>query len=118
MRLIHRLEPVFWLLFGAGGFMSALLLPGLLLGFGLGLPLGWWSEYAGSYHRVRGLVANPIGGPLVALILSLVCWHGAHHLRHFALDLGMKRYEAPVAFTLYGLAALSTAACFVAVASL
>ena len=56
-------------------------------------------------------MANPIGGTLIA-------WHSAHHLRHFALDLGLKRYEAPVAFALYGLAAVSTAACFLAVASL
>jgi fumarate reductase subunit D len=118
VNLIHRFEPIFWLLFGAGGFMAALLLPGLLLGFGIGLPLGWWSDYAGSYHRVRALVANPIGAPLVAVVLSLVCWHGAHHLRHFALDLGLKRYEAPVAFTLYGLAFASTLACFAAAGSL
>ena len=118
MSLIHRLEPLFWLLFGAGGFVAALLLPGLVLGFALGGPLGWWSEYATSYHRVRALVGNPIGAPLAALIVSLIAWHSAHHLRHFALDLGLKRLEMPVSFALYGLAALTTAASVVAVGRL
>jgi fumarate reductase subunit D len=115
---IHRLEPIWWLLFGAGGFATALFLPGLLLGFSLGTPLGWWSDYAVSYHRVRALVANPIGGPLIALLLSLMAWHSAHHLRHFALDIGWKRLEMPISIALYGLAAVTTLASFAAVARL
>ncbi len=106
------------MLFGAGGFATALFLPGLLVGFALGVPLGWWSDYAVSFSRVRGLVANPIGGPLVALLLSLMAWHSAHHLRHFALDMGWNRLELPIALALYGLAALTTAASFAAVAQL
>ena len=107
MRLIHRLEPIWWLLFGAGGFAAALFLPGLLIGLELGA-LGAWSDYATSYHRVHGLVSSLFGRVILATILSLIFWHGAHHLRHFALDLGLKRLEALVSYTLYGLALLST----------
>lgn len=107
MSLIHRLEPLWWLLFGAGGFAAALFLPGLLLGLELGA-LGAFGEYATSYHRVHGLVANLFGRVILAAVLSLVFWHSAHHLRHFALDLGLKRIEAVVAYTLYGLALVST----------
>ena len=107
MRLIHRLEPIWWLLFGAGGFVAALFLPGLLLGLELGA-LGAWSDYATSYHRVHGLVSNVVGRVILATILSLIFWHGAHHLRHFALDLGLKRLETLVTYALYGLALLST----------
>ena len=114
MSLIHRLEPIWWLLFGAGGFATALFLPGLLLGFALWTPLGWWSDYAVSYHRVRGLVANPIGAPLMVILLSLMAWHSAHHLRHFALDVGLKRFEAPISALLYALAAVTTLASVVA----
>ncbi len=118
MNPIHRLEPIWWLLFGAGGFATALFLPGLLLGFVLGTPLGWWSDYAVSYHRVRALVANPIGGPLIAVLLSLMAWHSAHHLRHFTLDVGLKRFEMPIAGVLYGLAGVTTVASLVAVGRL
>ena len=118
MRLIYRLEPVFWLLFGAGGFAAALILPALFFGVVIASPMGWFSEYATSYHRVRGLVANPIGGPLVAAVLSLIFWHGAHHIRHFLLDLGFERFHALIAFGLYGLALLGTAASFGAIAAL
>ncbi|MEE2702753.1 MAG: fumarate reductase subunit FrdD [Myxococcota bacterium] len=118
MRLIYRLEPLFWLLFGAGGFAAALILPALLFGLTIAGPMGWLSDYAVSYHRVRGLVANPIGGPIVAAVASLVLWHGAHHTRHFLLDLGFARLHAPVAFGLYGLALLGTGASFAALAAL
>ena len=35
------LEPGLWLLFSAGGMLSALLMPSLLFLFGLAFPLGW-----------------------------------------------------------------------------
>ena len=58
------------------------------------------------------------GGPLMALLLSLMAWHSAHHLRHFALDIGLKRFETALTVALYGLAALTTLASFVAAARL
>lgn len=118
MRLIYRFEPVFWLLFGAGGFAAALILPALIFGLLIAGPMGWLSDYAISYHRVRDLVGNPIGGLIVAAVASLVLWHGAHHTRHFLLDLGLARFHAPLAFTLYGLALLGTGATLAAVISL
>ncbi|NRA03214.1 MAG: fumarate reductase subunit D [Myxococcales bacterium] len=118
MRLIYRFEAMFWLLFGAGGFAAALILPALLFGLTIAGPMGWLSDYAVSYHRMRGLVANPIGGPIVAAVASLVLWNGAHHVRHFLLDLGFARYHAPLAFGLYGLALLGTGASFAALAAL
>src|SRR5438309_1280916 len=35
------IEPLLWLLFSAGGVLAALLLPVLLLLFGVAFPLGW-----------------------------------------------------------------------------
>jgi fumarate reductase subunit D len=117
VRLIHRLEPIWWLLFGAGGFVAALILPGLVIGLELGA-LGAFGDYATSYHRVHGLVSNPAGRVILAGVLCLVFWHSAHHLRHFALDLGLKRIEALVAYGVYGLALLSSLATIAAVAAL
>ncbi len=52
MKLIHKLEPLFWLLFGGGGFIAAFCLPGLLIGGGLLAPLGV-SESGLSYERAH-----------------------------------------------------------------
>lgn len=118
MSLIHRLEPLFWILFGAGGFVAALFFPALLLGLTLAGPLGLFGSYATDYHRMYGLVANPLGRLLVFAIISLALWHAAHHLRHLLLDLGLKPVEGLVCYALYGLALAGTVATLGAVASL
>jgi fumarate reductase subunit D len=118
VRLLHRLEPIFWMLFGAGGFAAALILPALMFGVTIAAPLGWFSEYAIAYHRVRGLVANPLGQLIMVAVIALTLWHAAHHLRHLLLDLGLERLHAPLAYVLYGLALLGTLASIRAVASL
>jgi fumarate reductase subunit D len=103
-RLIHALEPLWWGLFVTGTFLSALLLPGVLLVLGLGAPLGLVSPDAIAYERMHGLVAS-LPGRLVALALVVTClWNGAHHLRHFNIDLGGLSRDIPVAMVLYGIA--------------
>ena len=109
MKLVHRLEPLFWLLFGAGGFAAALILPMLFFVLAIGFPLGWFGDATTTFVRMRTLFANPVGQLLLIAIPSLTFWHSAHHLRHFALDLGFERLEGPVSFALYGGAALGTA---------
>jgi fumarate reductase subunit D len=118
LRLIHRLEPLLWALFGAGGFVAALLFPGLVLGLLLAGPADLLSDYATSYARMHGLASNPVGRLLVFAMVSLVFWHSAHHLRHFFLDLGLKRLEGPLCYALYGLALAGTAVALRSVAAL
>ncbi len=102
--VIHALEPLWWGLFVTGTFLSALLLPGVLLVLGLGVPLGFVGEGAVAYERMHGLVAS-IPGRLVALGLVVTClWNGAHHLRHFNIDLGGLSRDVPVAIVLYAIA--------------
>lgn len=88
--LLLRLEPVIWLLFGAGIMVGTILLPGYLLTMGLGVPLGIVPEQALSYERLHGMIAHPIGGLVfrgVALaLIALPLWKGAHHLRALSVD--------------------------------
>jgi len=118
VRLLHKLEPVLWLLFGAGGFAAALILPALMFGITIAWPMGWVSDYASSYHRVHAIAASPPGRLVLAAVIVLVLWHAAHHLRHLALDLGLGRIHAPLAWLLYGLALIGSLAGLHAVASL
>ncbi len=108
MRLIRLLEPLWWILFGAGGFAAALVLPALLLCVGLLFPLGVFGEPIDTFNRMRTLFGNPIGQGVLILVISLTFWHAAHHLRHFAYDLGLHEFATPVSFLLYGGAAVAT----------
>ena len=118
MSLLHKLEPLLWLLFGVGGATAAMFLPGLFFCVAIAAPLGWLPADAIAHHRLHALVANPIGGLLLATVISLVFWHGAHHLRHFALDIGLGALQTPIAYVLYGLALLGTVTAFATVAGL
>ncbi|MGA8391575.1 MAG: fumarate reductase subunit FrdD, partial [Burkholderiaceae bacterium] len=54
-------EPIIWLLFGAGGMLSALVAPVLVLITGLLVPLGLLSKDVMSYSRVLAFAQNPLG---------------------------------------------------------
>ncbi|MFQ5515358.1 MAG: fumarate reductase subunit FrdD [Myxococcota bacterium] len=118
MRPIQRLEPLFWMLFGAGGFAAALVLPALFFVLAVAFPLGWFGDPIECFHRMRTLFANPVGKGLLGAVLVLTFWHSAHHLRHFALDLGLHRHQGAVSYGLYSLALLATLATVSVLASL
>ena len=96
-------EPLLWMLFSAGGVMSAMLMPILLLIFGVAIPLGWIG--APSAERMAWLLANP----LVRLVLIALCvlslFHWAHRFRHTLYDgLQIKHLNEVIAIGSYGLA--------------
>jgi fumarate reductase subunit D len=106
------------MLFGAGGAAAAAVLPALFFAVAVAAPLGWISPEAISHHRMYGLAANPIARLVLAAVISLTFWHSAHHLRHFAIDLGLRRVELLLCYVLYGLALAGTVAAVAAVAAL
>ena len=117
MSLIGKLEALFWMLFGAGGFLAAFFLPGLILGVLLIGGSGGF-EIGLAYDRVHLLVASGPGRVLVGAFLVLVIWHCAHHLRHLALDLGGHALAAPAAYLCYAGAIAGSIAAIRAVAAL
>jgi fumarate reductase subunit D len=55
----------------------------------------------------------------VALGLVVTClWNGAHHLRHFNIDLGGLSRDVPVAIALYGIAIVGSLLALVEVIAL
>jgi fumarate reductase subunit D len=101
-RLIASLEPVWWGLFVTGTALSAILLPGWILTIGLGVG---FAPDALSYDRVHALGANLLGRAFLVVLVVACLWNGAHHLRHFNIDLGGLSRDAAVATLLYALAA-------------
>jgi fumarate reductase subunit D len=99
-RVIVALEPLWWGLFVTGTALSSILLPGWLLTVGLGVG----SSDALAWERAHELGASLPGRVfLVALVVSCL-WNGAHHLRHFNIDLGGLSRDTAVATLLYALA--------------
>lgn len=97
----HRhTEPLRWLLFGAGGVIAALLLPGLALGIGLLAPLGLVDLAA------LGPTALGLWGFVVRLglhgVVALLVFHAGHRVYHGLHDLRLPRGRLAWALT-YGL---------------
>jgi fumarate reductase subunit D len=110
MGLIHKLEPLWWLLFGAGGFAAAMILPAFFLCVLIAFPLGLLGEPIETFQRMRTLFANPVGQLVLIGVLVLTFWHAAHHIRHLALDLGLESMEGPVSVICYSLAGIASLA--------
>lgn len=121
--LLLRLEPLIWLLFGAGIMLGTLLLPGYLLTVGIAGPLGWLPPDALGYGRLHDrLLANPIGGAVLRLVLlaliALPMWKGAHHLRALSVDFDGHSRDGLVGGLLYLVAIVGSVLGVVAVVRL
>jgi fumarate reductase subunit D len=117
MNLIHKLEPLWWMIFGAGGYIAALFLPALLLGVCLIAPLGGL-EQGLAWARIHALAASPAGKIFSIAVLVLTFWHCAHHMRHLILDMLGHGAAAAGAYLSYALALAATVATVVIVGSL
>ena len=82
-------EPVFWALFGAGGMLSALVGPVLILVTGILVPLGLLlPKRTMSYATMLAFARNPLGKLAVLAVISLFLFHGCHRMCHSLHDLG------------------------------
>jgi fumarate reductase subunit D len=100
-------EPILWLLFSAGGVVSALFLPVLMVLFALAIPLGWLSPPA------HGPLLSFLGNPLVALVLFgvfvLSLFHWAQRFRYTLFDgLMLKAHQRAVNTVVYAVAVVGS----------
>src|SRR5215212_10165761 len=89
-------EPFVWLLFSAGGVVAALVLPVLLVLFGVAIPLGWVD--APDHAHLLAVVRNPLTRLGLLAVCTLALVHAAHRLRftvEHALQLG--KYDVIIA---------------------
>jgi fumarate reductase subunit D len=102
MQRNRPIEPFFWSLFGAGGTISSLFLPMLLLITGFAIPLGWVNP---TYDHIKSLVDPWYSRLLIMAIVSLSMFHWAHRFR-FTLHEGLQLhpYDKPIAIICYGIA--------------
>lgn len=100
-------EPFFWLLFSAGGMVSALVLPILILLFGVVFPLGLLD--APEQAHLLAVVRHPLTRIVLAGVFVLALFHWAHRFR-FTIEHGLQlgRLDPVIAVCCYGAAALGS----------
>jgi fumarate reductase subunit D len=96
-------EAVAWLLFSAGGVVSALLAPVLLLLFGVVFPLGLLTPP--DHAHLAAVLDHPLTRLVLLGLCVLALLHWAHRFRYaLAEGLQLKRLRAPITVLCYGVA--------------
>jgi len=116
--LLLRLEPIIWLLFGAGILVGTLLLPGYLLTVALGAPLHLLPDGALSFERAHMLGSSLVGRVVLLALIALPLWKGAHHTRALAVDTLGHHSDGLVGSLLYAVAAIGSVLGIVAILSI
>lgn len=103
-------QPVFWLLFGAGGMLSATIGAMLVFITGIAMPLGiFLPADLPSYENVLAFHRHWAGKAFMFVVISLFLWHGVHRIFHSLHDFGVPARGAS-AVACYGVALLGTVA--------
>jgi fumarate reductase subunit D len=101
-------EPLLWMLFSAGGVVSALLMPVLVALFGVAFPLGWIAPP--SHEHLHALVSHLLTRLVLFALVMLSLFHWAHRFRHTLYDgLQIKHLNELVAVLCYGTAVVGSA---------
>lgn len=101
-------QPPFWVLFGAGGMLSALVgwmlafITGVATPLGLALPEGFM-----GYANMIAFARSVPGKAFLFSVAALFLWHGAHRIHHSLNDLGVPT-GAGTMLACYGVAFLGT----------
>lgn len=78
------IEPLLWMLFSAGGMASAMLMPALILLFGLAFPLGWLAPP--DYAYLRSIVLHPLTRIVLFGVCMVSLFHWAHRFKYTLYD--------------------------------
>lgn len=108
MYRINTIEPLWWALFGAGGMVAALILPIMILAFGVFIPMGGPDPAAYTAFRFSNLLGNWIVKLFLLAVIALPLFHWAHRFRYLLFDLGIHSARMPIAVVCYGLAIIGT----------
>ncbi len=108
-------EPMVWSLFSAGGMISALVTPVLILLTGIAIPLGIVGADALSFERAHAFAANPIGKLILLGLVILPLWHALHRFRFALVDIGLHGAKTALGFICYGFALVCSILAIIAV---
>jgi fumarate reductase subunit D len=110
-------QPPFWMMFGAGGMVSALIGAVLVFITGLGGPLGLFgSANPIAYENLAAFARHPLGALFIFAVIALFLWHAAHRIYHTLHDFGI-HLNAFWWLACYGVAAAGSIAAALALLS-
>jgi fumarate reductase subunit D len=89
-------EPFFWAMFSAGGMITALLAPALIVLTGLLLP---WDVI--ELESVANLLGNALIRLVILVVFALALLHWANRFRHTLVDMGLKSAHTPISVLSY-----------------
>jgi fumarate reductase subunit D len=98
----RRVEPLVWLMFSAGGVLSAVFLPSLAFLFGLAFPLGWLDPP--DHEHLLAVISHPVSLVVLLGLFVLMLVHSAHRLRYTLYDGLQIKAKRTVAVLCYGAA--------------
>jgi fumarate reductase subunit D len=97
----RSIEPLWWMLFSAGGVLAGLLIPILLFLFGLAFPLGWLSPP--GHEHLLAVLRHPLTRVVLFLLCMLALFHWAHRFRYTLYDgLQIKHLNELISLFCYG----------------
>lgn len=100
-------EPIFWLLFGAGGMLAALIGAMLVFITCFAEPLGVLPPETFAYANMQGFARHLLGKAAIVVVVSLLFWHAVHRIFHSLHDLGIHA-GTKARLACYGTAAVAT----------
>ena len=103
-------EAFWWSLFSAGGVMSALFIPALILVTGFLLPFMTGDATEAAYEQVGALVSFWLVRLVLFGVIMLTMFHCAHRIRHVLIDVGARPLAPMLSFCCYGGAMAGTVA--------
>lgn len=98
-------EPIVWSLFSAGGVLTALVVPVLIVLLGFAAPLGLIDL---RFEHVEALLGHWLTSLFLVALVCLTLFHWAHRFRFTLVDVGLKSIETLIAFACYGTAVVGT----------
>ena len=82
--------PIFWLLFGAGGMLAALVGAMLVFITGIAVPMGWPpGPGVLSYQQMLTFAQHWLGKCFLFAVIALFAWHAVHRIFHSMHDFGI-----------------------------
>ncbi len=101
-------EPIYWLLFGAGGMVAGIVLPSVLIVLLIaGVSSPDVASGLLSFEHVKGMLGNWFISLCIFGVIMLSAWHACHRIFHTLHDLTLPPSKL-FWYALYGLAAAIT----------
>ena len=101
-------EPILWLLFSAGGMISAMIFPILIVITGIIFPIILSGDAIELLNQIHLNLKNTFIKIVIFFVISLPFFHWAHRFRFTLVDIGLKPVSFLISLLCYGSAITGT----------